>query len=85
MPVDKNDDTIVSVAIVKDDQMSTLENLKYISEQLKSEGVVKSKTAFFCKAFIVGDFYSFQEREYELSPNMSANDIIKIMSTQNPE
>lgn len=84
-PVDKNDDTIISVVIVKDSQLSTYENLKYISDQLKSEGVIRSKSAFFVKAFLVGEFYNFQEKEYELSPNMSAADIIKIMSTQESE
>ena len=81
-PVDKTDDTIISVVITKDEKLSTYENLKYISEQLKSEGVIRSKTAFFLKAFLAGEFYSFQEKEYELSPNMSAADVIKVMSTQ---
>lgn len=81
-PVDKNDDTLISVVIIKDDQLSTLDNLKYISEQLKSSGVIRSKSAFFLKAFLVGEFYNFQEREYEFSLNMSAEDIIKVMASQ---
>jgi cell division protein YceG involved in septum cleavage len=79
-PVDVDDDTIVSVIIVQDDSLSTIGNLKEVAQILKEEDLIRSKTAFVVKSFFMGEYCKIQDKEYELSPNMSAEDIILALS-----
>lgn len=81
LPVDKTDDSIVSVVIVQDTSVSSIQNLKDIAQTLKDEELIKNKLAFTVKAFFMGEYCKIQDKEYELSPNMSAEDIILMLSS----
>lgn len=80
LPVDKNDDTIVSVIIVKNESISNIDNLKEIAQILKDEGLIRSKTAFIAKSFFMGEYCRIENKEYEFTPQMSAEDIILALS-----
>lgn len=59
----------------------TSNDLKEICKQLKDNNIIKNKTAFYIKSQLSGIAGRFGKGTYELSPSMTANEIIEVLQT----
>lgn len=80
LPVDKYETSSEYYIYTKNTNLTTIDNLWELSSDLKRKGLIRSKLAFFAKAFIDGNYYHYKEREHELSLSMSADEIINALN-----
>ncbi len=79
-PLDKDNTETIEYVYTKNSELSTLENLWELSCNLKEKGIIRSKTAFFARSFIAGEYYHYKEMVYQLSPSMRVDDVIRYMT-----
>lgn len=72
---DKNDTTYKIVEIEKGNKA------KEVCEILEKEGIIRNDTCFYIKMFSTGIHGKIGSGKYELSPSMSASEIIEVLSS----